>query len=363
MSECLERDERAAWSNAVATRDAGFDGRFVYAVRTTGIFCRPSCPARRPRAENTSFYATPEAALAAGYRPCRRCRPMAEPSARGHADVIAAACRRLEDALTTPDLATLAGEAGFSPYHFHRLFKAATGLTPRAYAAAVRARAVRHHLIDEESVTAALYAAGFNSSSRFYARTDAMLGMTPSAFRQGGKEAVIRFAVGDSALGRVLVACSLKGVCAILLGDDEQALVEELRAQFPKARLVGGEPGFEAMIAAVIAFAEHPNQDLALPLDVRGTAFQERVWQRLREIPLGETASYAEIARAIGMPRAVRAVARACATNRIAFAIPCHRVVRGDGELAGYRWGVERKQRLLALERAAADRQKDKARE
>ncbi|SNB71303.1 DNA-O6-methylguanine--protein-cysteine S-methyltransferase /Transcriptional regulator Ada [Arboricoccus pini] len=361
MVERVEKDETAAWSHAVDMRDAGFDGRFVYAVRTTGVFCRPSCPARRPKAENTAFFATPEEALAAGYRPCRRCQPMAAPAARGHADVIAAACRRLESAEDLPDLTTLAREAGFSPYHFHRLFKAATGLTPRAYGAAVRARALRHHLADSGSITAALYAAGFNSSGRFYENTDAMLGMTPSAFRQGGEAALIRFAIGQSSLGAVLVACSLKGVCAILLGDSPDSLIKDLQDQFPRAELVGGEPGFEAMIAAVLAFAENPLGDLALPLDVRGTAFQERVWQQLRAIPLGKTASYAEIAQAIGMPRAVRAVARACATNRIALAIPCHRVVRSDGDPSGYRWGVERKKELLARERKASDHGTSKA--
>jgi AraC family transcriptional regulator of adaptative response/methylated-DNA-[protein]-cysteine methyltransferase len=266
----------------------------------------------------------------------------------------AAACRAIEAAETPPSLAELARRAGLSPHHFHRLFKAAVGVTPKAYADADRARRVRQRLAQGAAVTEALYDAGFNSSGRFYEQTDAILGMTPRAYRGGGARAEIRFAVGQCSLGAILIARSERGVCAILIGDDPDALVRELEDRFPRAELVGADAGFEAMVAKAVGLVERPDQGVELPLDVRGTAFQQRVWQALRAIPPGKTASYAEIAAAIGAPKAARAVAGACAANALAVAIPCHRVVRTDGALSGYRWGVERKRALLAREAGGA---------
>jgi AraC family transcriptional regulator of adaptative response/methylated-DNA-[protein]-cysteine methyltransferase len=346
MSHAITEDPR--WA-ALRTRDASQDGRFVYAVRTTGVYCRPSCGARPPRPENVVFYAGGEQAQAAGFRPCKRCRPDDE---RREARLVAEACRAIEAAEEMPRLEALAQAAGFSPSHFHRVFKKATGLTPRAYGAAERAKRVRAGLAGRGSVTEAIYDAGFNASSRFYEASGAMLGMTPSAYRAGGARARIRFAVGQCSLGALLVARSEKGVCAIMLGEEPDALVRDLQDRFPRADLVGGDAEFEATVAAVVGLVEAPTLGLDLPLDIRGTAFQQRVWQALREIPAGQTATYAEIARRIGEPKAIRAVAGACASNAIAVAIPCHRVVRTDGSLSGYRWGVERKRDLLAREAA-----------
>ena len=344
----IEQDPR--WA-AVTARDARADGAFFYAVRTTGVYCRPSCPARTPNPRNVSFHATAEAARVAGFRPCLRCRPDEPPPAERQAALVARACRAIEAAESAPSLAALAREAGLSPHHFHRLFKAAVGLTPRDYAAAHRAGRLRQALTEGGTVTQAIHEAGYASSSRFYESADALLGMTPTAFRAGGPQVAIAFAVGQSSLGAVLVARSDKGVCAILLGDDPDALVRDLQDRFPRARLIGGDQAFEKLVARVVGLVEAPRLGADLPLDVRGTAFQRRVWQALQAIPPGRTASYAEIARAIGAPGSVRAVAGACAANPVAVAIPCHRVVRSDGGLSGYRWGVERKQSLLARER------------
>jgi len=344
----VEHDPR--WK-AVASRDKSFDGKFIYSVRTTGVYCRPSCPSRLPKPHNVLFHATWQEAEEAGFRPCRRCRPHKASLAGEHAAMIAEACRTIEHADESPTLAHLAAAAGVSQFHFHRLFKAVTGVTPKAYAAAHRAQRVRKQLgTPETSVTQAIYGAGFNSSSRFYAASNEMLGMTPTAFRMGGADWDIKFAIGQCSLGAILVAATRKGVCAILLGDDPDALARELQDRFPKANLIGGDAGFERLVARVIGFVEAPALGCDLPLDVRGTAFQQRVWQALRQIPAGATASYAEIARRIGAPRAVRAVAQACSANKLAVAIPCHRVVRNDGGLSGYRWGVERKRALLGKE-------------
>lgn len=349
--ETAEADPR--WQQVLA-RDAAADGRFVYAVRTTGVYCRPSCAARTAKPRNVRFFPTPAEARAAGFRACRRCRPDGPSPAAASAATIAEACRLIAEAEEPPKLDALAAAVGLSPYHFHRRFKAVTGLTPRAYAAAHRAEKVRTELAaGRASVTHALYDAGFNSSSRFYAASDELLGMTPTTFRRGGEDTDIRFAVGECRLGAILVARSARGICAITLGDDPAALVRDLEDRFPKANLIGADPGFEALVARVVGFVEAPRLGLDLPLDVQGTAFQQRVWQALRGIPAGETVSYAEIARWLGAPSAVRAVAQACAANRIAVAIPCHRVVRADGGLSGYRWGVERKRALLASEAPA----------
>ncbi|HEV7438097.1 MAG TPA: bifunctional DNA-binding transcriptional regulator/O6-methylguanine-DNA methyltransferase Ada [Methylobacterium sp.] len=346
-----ERDT-ARWA-ALASRDARADGTFVYAVRTTGIYCRPSCAARAARPENVSFHPTCAAAETAGFRPCKRCRPNeAAPDAR-HAAAIARACRLIEEAETLPLLDDLARAAGMSPFHFHRVFRRITGVTPKAYAGARLAGRVAEGLQGAGTVTEAIYEAGYNSASRFYAGAGARLGMTPTAYRRGGAGAVIRFAVGACSLGAILVAATDRGVCAILLGDDPDLLVRDLQDRFPEAELRGGEADFEALVAQVVGFVEAPAGAFALPLDIGGTAFQQRVWEALRRIPAGTTASYAEIARAIGAPAAVRAVARACGQNAIAVAIPCHRVVRQDGALSGYRWGVARKRDLLAREGVA----------
>ena len=342
----------ARWA-AVQARDHRADAHFVYAVRSTGVYARPSSSARLPRRENVEFFDSPRAAEAAGYRASRRAAGDRTDAAQRQAALVARACRQIEDAQTPPELDALAAAAGLSSFHFHRVFKAATGLTPRAYAAAARARRLRAELGGAGgSVTDAIYGAGFNSNSRFYEAADALLGMRPSDYRAGGANASIRFAVGQCALGAILVAQSERGICAITLGDDPDALVRDLQDRFPRARLVGGDAGFERLVAQVVGFVEAPALGLDLPLDVRGTAFQERVWQALREIPPGATVSYAQVAARIGAPKAVRAVAQACGANRLAVAIPCHRVVRRDGDLSGYRWGVERKRELLAREAA-----------
>lgn len=356
MNATTRTEHRAAetlndprWT-AVVARDASTDDTFYYSVATTGVYCRPSCAARLARPENVQFHSTRDEAERAGFRPCKRCRPDQPPLAAIHAGKIAEVCRLIETADTVPSLARLADHAGFSTYHFHRLFKATTGLTPKAYAAANRGRQVRDALGRSDSVTAAIFDAGYNSNSRFYAQADQMLGMTPSTYRAGGAQTAIHFAVAECALGAILVAASTRGVCAILLGDDPDSLARELQDRFPKAQLIGGDRAFEQLVAKVVGFVEAPQIGLDLPLDVRGTAFQQRVWRALEKIPVGSTASYAEIAERIGAPKAVRAVAQACAANALAVAIPCHRVVRNDGALSGYRWGVERKRALLERE-------------
>ena len=268
-----------------------------------------------------------------------------------HSQLVAAACRQIESSDELPELGDLAEQAGLSPWHFHRVFKAVTGVTPRGYASARRAEKVREQLRQGKSVTETLYASGFNSSGRFYEAADGMLGMTPLAFRDGGSNASIHFAIAQCSLGAVLVACSERGVCAILLGDEPQALLDYLHLRFPKAHLVGADAAFEQVVAKVLSFIETPKSGLDLPLDIRGTAFQQRVWQALGKIEPGTTSSYAQVAASIGAPNAVRAVAGACAANALAVAIPCHRVVRTDGGLSGYRWGVERKRTLLDRER------------
>ncbi|SDT04489.1 bifunctional DNA-binding transcriptional regulator/O6-methylguanine-DNA methyltransferase Ada [Pseudomonas granadensis] len=343
----IETDPR--WA-AVVARDPKADGQFVYAVKTTGVYCRPSSLSRLPKPHNVEFFDTAEQAEAAGYRASRRAGKDHSDVAAQHAATVANACRDIEAAETLPALSELAQTAGLSPFHFHRIFKAATGLTPKGYAAAHRSRKLRQHLANAGSVTEALYDAGFNSNSRFYESANQLLGMKPGDYRAAGKNNDIRFAVGQCSLGAILVAQSDRGVCAILLGDDPHRLVCDLQDQFRLANLIGADAGFEQLIAQVVGFVEAPAIGLDLPLDVRGTAFQERVWQALREIPPGQTASYAQIAERIGAPTSMRAVAQACGANRLAVAIPCHRVVRSDGHLSGYRWGVERKRQLLERE-------------
>ncbi|MGF6200881.1 bifunctional DNA-binding transcriptional regulator/O6-methylguanine-DNA methyltransferase Ada [Pseudomonas laurylsulfatiphila] len=342
-----ENDPR--WA-AVVARDPKADGQFVYAVKTTGIYCNPSSLARLPKPHNVEFFDSAEQARAAGYRPSKRAAKDQSELAAQHATTVAAACRQIESAETLPTLGELAEAAGLSSFHFHRVFKGVTGLTPKGYADAHRSRKVRECLAGGGSVTDALYDAGFNSNSRFYEAADQLLGMKPGDYRAAGQNNDIRFAVGQCSLGAILVAQSERGVCAILLGDDPHQLVCDLQDKFRRANLIGADQAFEALIAKVVGFIEAPAIGLDLPLDVRGTAFQERVWQALREIPVGSTASYADVALRIGSPKAVRAVAQACGANNLAVAIPCHRVVRSDGNLSGYRWGVERKRQLLERE-------------
>ena len=342
-----ENDPR--WA-AVVARDPKADGQFVYAVKTTGIYCNPSSLARLPKPQNVEFFDNAEQARAAGYRPSKRAARDQSELAAQHAATVAAACRQIESAETLPSLGELAESAGLSSFHFHRVFKAVTGLTPKGYADAHRSRKVRERLADGVTVTDALYDAGFNSNSRFYEAADQLLGMKPGDYRAAGQNNDIRFAIGQCSLGAILVAQSERGVCAILLGDDPHQLVCDLQDKFRRANLIGADHEFEQLIARVVGFIEAPAIGLDLPLDVRGTAFQERVWQALREIPVGSTASYADIALRIGSPKAVRAVAQACGANSLAVAIPCHRVVRSDGNLSGYRWGVERKRQLLERE-------------
>jgi AraC family transcriptional regulator, regulatory protein of adaptative response / methylated-DNA-[protein]-cysteine methyltransferase len=335
---------------AVEARDPAADGRFFYAVKTTGVYCRPSCPSRPARPENISFFDSAAAAEQAGFRPCQRCRPDQPPLAEQHAALVAGLCRFIENADTPPSLAELARQAGLSRYHLHRIFKAVTGLTPHDYAVAQRAKRLRAGLARGAGVTDAILDAGYNSPGRFYEQAHLLLGMTPSRYRAGGTATEIRFAVGQCSLGAILVAASPRGICAISLGDDPEALVRDVQDRFPQATLIGADPAFEDWIARVVGFVEAPKLGLDLPLDLRGTVFQQRVWQALQQIPTGETVSYTELARRIGAPAAFRAVASACAANVLAVAIPCHRVVRQDGSLSGYRWGVARKKALIERE-------------
>ena len=347
----LECDPR--WIRIVA-RDKAADGCFWYSVATTRIYCRPSCPSRTANPRNVTIHDTLKDARESGCRPCKRCNPEGSSTDAGNAALIEAAARKIERADAPPRLAELADAAGLSPSYFHRLFKTVTGVTPRQYASAKRATRVRSDLLASDTVTEAIYSSGFGSNGRFYEQSGAMLGMTPSAYRAGGAQETLRFAIGQSSLGAILVASSDKGVAAILIADDPEMLIRDLQDRFPNATFIGGDAAYETLVARVVGMVESPGTALDLPLDVRGTAFQQRVWTALRGVRSGTTASYADIAKAIGAPRSTRAVAGACAANALAIAIPCHRVVRTDGTVSGYRWGVERKRALLAREAEAA---------
>jgi AraC family transcriptional regulator, regulatory protein of adaptative response / methylated-DNA-[protein]-cysteine methyltransferase len=340
--------EDPRWARIVA-RDKSADGEFWYSVSTTGVYCRPSCPSRSCNPENVTIHDSLEAVKATGFRACLRCKPDGPSTDEVNAAAVAKACQ-IDEAEQEPTLGEIAEAVKLSPYHFHRVFKAVTGVTPKAYAGAVRAARVRERLGSSETVTEAIYDAGFNSNGRFYAASTDLLGMTPSRWRAGGAKEKLRFAVGQCSLGAILVASSDKGVAAILIGDDPDALARDLQDRFPHAHLVGGDAAYEKLVAQVVGFVEAPRVGLDLPLDIRGTAFQRRVWQALREIPAGKTASYADVAARLGSPKSTRAVAAACAANGLAVAIPCHRVVRRDGAVSGYRWGVERKRALLDRE-------------
>ena len=341
-------NEGQRWA-AILARDKSFDGTFVFSVATTGVYCRPSCPSRRAKRENVAFYADPAAAEAAGFRACKRCRPDGASLDSERARLVAEACREIENN-GLQRLDDLSAKSGLSRFHFHRIFKAITGVTPKEYSLAHRRKAVRTALKSGTAVTDAIYDAGFQSSSRFYEKVTDTLGMTPKAFRAGGANEVLNFAVSACSLGRLLVAASDKGIAAILIGDEDDLLIADLRKIFPKADCVPGDGSFASTIGHVVEIVERSGIAPELPLDVRGTAFQQRVWKALKAIPPGSTATYSEIATRIGHPKAVRAVARACATNPLAVVVPCHRVVRGDGHMAGYRWGIERKRALIARE-------------
>jgi AraC family transcriptional regulator, regulatory protein of adaptative response / methylated-DNA-[protein]-cysteine methyltransferase len=347
----VEVDPR--WARILA-RDRSADGQFWYSVATTGVYCRPSCPSRSANPGNVGLHDSLAEAKATGFRPCKRCNPDGPSADIEHAAIVAKACRLIEGCEDVPSLAGLAKAANLSTSYFHRLFKSVTGLTPKDYAQAHQASRVREGLAKGHGVTEAMYGAGFNSSGRFYEKSMDMLGMTPTQYRAGGANEDIRFAVGQSSLGAILVASSDKGVVSILIGDDPDRLVRDLQDRFSKARLVVGDKEYESMVVRVVSFVEAPQIGLNLPLDVRGTAFQRRVWQALQDIPAGQTSSYSEIASRIGVPKSVRAVAGACAANNIAVAIPCHRVVRHDGALSGYAWGVERKRELVTREATQA---------
>ncbi|HYL15987.1 MAG TPA: bifunctional DNA-binding transcriptional regulator/O6-methylguanine-DNA methyltransferase Ada [Terriglobales bacterium] len=343
-------DERKRWQ-AVLARDAAQDGKFVFAVSSTGIFCRPSCAAKRPRRENVTFYQRAEDAERAGYRPCLRCRPKAA-TANPQLEAVKRICRYIEQHLDEPvTLSRLAKVFHQSPFHLQRTFKAVLGVTPRAYADSCRMNQLKRNLQAGHSVTRAMYDAGYGSSSRLYERTASQLGMTPDKYRRGAVAASIRYTFAESPLGRMLVAATEKGVCAIQFADSEDELVEGLKHEFPFANRKRDDDGMRSWKDALLQRLSGQKRNSSLPLDIQATAFQRRVWEHLQSIPYGATRSYSQVAKAIGEPKAVRAVARACASNRLAVAIPCHRVVREDGGLGGYRWGVGRKEALLELER------------
>jgi len=336
---------------ALKTRDPLADGRFVYGVTTTGVYCRPTCPSRLPLAHNIAFFASGEEAEKAGFRPCKRCKPDGPGDGARLAEAMSKAAQLIEEAEGNPDFDAIAAAAGMSRHHFHRSFKRSIGVTPGAYAKALKERRAVHALSRSATVTEVIYEAGYGSSSRFYETFAPKLGLHPKDFAKGGAGEMIRFAVGACSLGHILVAATAKGVCAIELGGDPNQLVQEFQDRFPKAGLVGGDADFEALVAKAAGLADDPSIGLGLPLHVRGTAFQLKVWKTLMELKPGETVSYTELAERSGVPGSVRAAAGACARNAIAIAIPCHRVVRTDGSLSGYRWGVERKAALLARER------------
>jgi AraC family transcriptional regulator of adaptative response/methylated-DNA-[protein]-cysteine methyltransferase len=350
ITAALPTEQDPRWQSVVA-RDRAADGSFFFSVKSTGIYCRPSCPARRPKPQNVSFFASAASAEAAGFRACKRCRPERPETWQQNTQIVAEICRLIETADDIPDLDALAKKSGFSPFHFHRVFKAATGVTPRQYALAHRAKRVREQLTNGARVTDAIIDAGYGSSSRFYENSDKVLGMKPTDYRAGGINTEIRYAIGKSSLGNILVAGTERGVCAIFLDDDADSMIVELKRRFPKADIQPGGADFAETVAKVVAFSEAPKNGLDLPLDLQGTAFQQRVWNALREIPVGETRTYGEIARKIGSPDAVRAVGTACGANNVSLIVPCHRVVGSTGALTGYRWGVARKKTLLEREK------------
>jgi AraC family transcriptional regulator of adaptative response/methylated-DNA-[protein]-cysteine methyltransferase len=347
-------DADACW-RAVLARDASCDGRFVCAVRTTGIYCRPSCPAGPPRRENVVFYALPELAERDGFRACKRCHPR-DATAEPHVETVRAACRYIEANLEEPlTLAVLGGQVGLSPAHLQRIFKRVAGISPRQYADACRLGRLKAGLKSRRTVTMAMFEAGYGSSSRLYERAAQQLGMTPATYQRGGRGMQIRYTLADSPLGRLLLAATERGVCAVCIGDADRVLEGNLRGEYPAAEVERDDSALRPLVADMVEHLAGERPHLELPIDVQATAFQWRVWRELQAIPYGETRTYQEVARALGQPSAVRAVARACATNPVAVVVPCHRVLRTDGGLGGYRWGLQRKQKLLEQERKSAD--------
>jgi AraC family transcriptional regulator of adaptative response/methylated-DNA-[protein]-cysteine methyltransferase len=340
---------------AIRTRDASCDGLFYYAVRTTGVYCRPSCASRQPLRENVVFFALPEAARREGFRACLRCRPDETPIRDPQAELVQSICRLIDQHLEEqPNFAAISDQVRLSQFHLQRLFKKLMGITPRQYAEARRADLFKASVKSGRSVTEAIYEAGYGSSSRLYEKAAAQLGMTPATYRKGGKGMKISFTIAECPLGLLLVAATDRGICSVTLGDNRESMTGDLRAEFPEADIAREEKGLSAQVRTLVAHlaGQEPHPDL--PLDIQGTAFQKRVWEELRCIPYGQTASYSEVARRIGRPAATRAVARACATNPAALVTPCHRVVRENGELGGYRWGMERKRSLLENEKSAS---------
>ncbi len=342
-------DSNQLWTQFEA-RDAGADGSFVVAVTSTGIYCKPSCPARRPKRENVRFYPVPEAAQHAGYRACKRCRPDRAEAADPRMAAVRKAARAIDAADSIPTLPTLGRAVGMSPHHLQRLFTEIVGVSPRAYGEARRVERLKADLKKGEPVAQAMYGAGYGSASRLYEKAQAELGMTPARYRKGGVGEAVRFAIRKSPLDLLLVAATARGVCMIALGDDEGVLARALEAEFPGASLSRDEAGLGAFVDPIVRHLSGKLPHLSLPLDIRATAFQRRVWQELQRIPAGATASYKEVAERIGNPKAIRAVANACAANPVPLVVPCHRVVRDDGRTGGYRWGAKRKEALLARE-------------
>lgn len=347
--------EERFWQ-AVQTRNADYDGMFYYAVKTTGVYCRPACASRQPKRENVSFFALPEAARQAGFRACKRCKPDAVVIRDPQAELIQSVCRLIDQQIEEPpNFAALSEEIKLSQFHLQRLFKKLMGITPRQYAEARRTDTFKSRVKSGQSVTEAMFDAGYGSSSRLYEKAAAQLGMTPATYRKGGKGMKINYTIAECPLGLLLVAATDKGICSVTIGDKVGGLAEDLHAEFPQADITRDKEQLQTQVNTLLAHLVGQEPHPALPLDVQGTAFQKRVWEELRRIPYGQTASYSEVARRIGQPTATRAVARACATNPAALITPCHRVVREGGELGGYRWGIERKRQLLEKERETSE--------
>ncbi|MCL4109054.1 UNVERIFIED_CONTAM: hypothetical protein GTU68_032177 [Idotea baltica] len=342
-------NDGAKW-DAVVERNRSADGQFVYAVRTTGVFCRPSCSSRNPNRKNVAFFCNNESARLAGYRACKRCQPEGDSVEQRNANLVAEACRSIESNVEMPVLKDLAAVAGLSQHYFHRIFRELTGVTTNAYAQANRKQKVQRQLRSSGSVTEAMLNSGYKSNGRFYSQSRRSLGMKPKAFKAGGMGETIQFALGECSLGSILVAATSVGICTISLGNSAEELLQEFQDQFCNAILVGADGDFEQYVATVVGFVESPAKSLSLPLDIRGTAFQVEVWKALQETQPGETLTYSELAERIGNPQATRAVASACGKNNLALAIPCHRVVRADSTPSGYRWGIDRKRALLNRE-------------
>lgn len=348
-------DEQEEFWNALMAKDAQFDGRFVFAVRSTKIYCRPSCPSRRPRRDRVSFFPLPQAAEHAGFRACRRCHPQQARPVDPHIEMVQRACRLIEEEEDgTMNLETLGSRLGLSSFHLQRTFKNIMGITPREYAEACRTNRFKTKVRSGETVTTAMYDAGYGSSSRLYERAGSELGMTPATYSRGGREQVIDYTTAKSPLGYLLVAATGKGLCSVRLGDSAGALEADLRNEYEAAQIRKSTGPLNDAVKQILAHLEGKLPHLDLPLDIRATAFQRQVWQALQAIPYGDTRSYSDVAKSIGQPKAVRAVARACATNPVALVIPCHRVIREDKSLGGYRWGLDRKKKLLADERSRA---------